>query len=282
MRKKEVVDLPYSHPAETARDRWVTARTVAVELGISLGRARHVMSEVGYVEAKNRQPHYFWPAKISRLSAVLAWAASHRGEVERWAAASGRTKEARRRRLEREIRTLRLLASAMARVPDPAPEVCFWLTLLCQHRGSASLKEAALQALIAAGVPSALVYLESEDGAIAPCRTCIDRALAMGVSPLDYIAKKGPCEECGIGDRYYFLSFRFAGIGEFSYLVPYESGRHWLPGPDCLPRGTLTADTSCFAGAFTRAEREAYTAEEIRGNLLKALGRLSAKTAKKG
>lgn len=169
----------------------------------------------------------------------------------------------------------------MAGMPDPAPEVCFWLTLLCQHRGFSPLKETALRALIAAGAPSALVYLEGEDRAIAPCRSCVDHALSLGVSPLDYIAKKGPCGECGIGEQYYLLSFRFAGIGEFSYFVPYESGRRWLPAPDCLPRGTLAADVSYFAKAFTGAEREAYTAEEICGHLLKALGRLSARTAAK-
>lgn len=149
-------------------DRWITARAIAAELGISLRRARFVISQPGCNEVKGHAPFHFRPAKVCRRSEVIAWTAEHRAELKAWASASRRAKLARSRALRRQARELRLLASVLGRMPDPAPEVCFWLSLLCQHPGFSQLKEAALRALTAAAAPSVLAYIESEDGAIAP------------------------------------------------------------------------------------------------------------------
>lgn len=262
-------------PSAPVRDRWATARTVAAELGISLRRAYQIMSQVGYKTTRGRR-RCLRPARISRLSDVLGWAADHQNELEMWAAASGRAKEARGRRLEKEIKTLRLLASAMARMPDPAPEVCFWLSLLCQHPGFFQLKEKALRTLTAAAVPSILAYVESEDRTIAPCRACADLALALGVSPLDYVVERGPCGDCEVGERYYLLCFRFAGIGEFSFFVRYEAGRYWLPDPGGLPRVTLSEGVLGEFEKPSRADGMAFAPEEICGGLAAALARLAA------
>lgn len=280
---------------EAWNDRWVTARTVADELGVSLERARQIMEEVGYIEVKN--PHYSSaePMKLSRLSAVSAWAASHPQEMERWTAASRRAREAYRRWFQREVEGLRSMPAAIARATDdPAPLVCFWLSLLNRaaksgHAEFYRLKDEALRTLVRARVPFELGYVEGGDREerVWLCDACLEEARSMGMHPLDYIDIVGPCGNCDIEPaqaRYYdlyALTFRFPGVGKFSYHVPYEIGRRYLPHPDALPEDALTVRGEEGAWAFGRAlnkvEREAFTVEEIRQGLLQALEKLSAR-----
>lgn len=96
------------------------------------------------------------------------------------------------------------------------------------------------------------------------------------MSPLDYVAERGPCGSCEVGERHYLLCFCFAGVGEFSFFVRYEAGRRWLPDPGGLLRVTLRSGVFGHLERPKRADRMAFSLEEIYGNLAAALVRLTA------
>ncbi len=284
--------LPDDVLAEAWHDRWVTAKTIATELGISEKRAREVMEAVGYIETEN--PHYSWtgPMKLSRLNAVLRWAGQNKEKIEMWAGASRRAKEAAAARFRAMVEELKSIPVKIAQMTsDPAPLVCFWLTLLNRAAKSGGsglygLKDRALRELVKAGVPHDLRYLEGggKEEKVWLCDRCREEAAEMGMGPLDYIELIGPCPECEIEParpRYYdlySLVFTFDGIGKFCYHVPYDIGRKYLPNPGSMPankkgvRGEEGAWT--FGRPLNKIERDAFGLEEIKENLLLSLDNL--------
>lgn len=277
---------------ESWNDRWVTAGTVAKEFGISVNRAREIMDAVGFIETRN--PHYrsAEPMRLVRMSRVNAWVSANREKVEKWVAASSRAHRAYQRRLDEKVAELRSLPERISSVAgDPAPLVCFWLTILNRaaksgHPGLYKLKDDALRMLVRVRPPTRLGYVEGGDKEeeVWLCDRCLKRAREADMHPLDYIDIVGPCGDCHIEPaqpRYYDLyeiEYVFDGIGKFSYHVPYGIGRDYLPDPEQFSEETVSCRGLeggwAFGRSLNKIERMAFSMEEIKENLLAALGSL--------
>jgi len=281
--------IPDAALARAWNDRWVTAATAAAELGISVERARQIMEQVGFIETKN--PHYSSaaPMRLARLMDILDWASQHPEEVERWAGASRRAREAYRRRLRSRVEALRTTPNRIAAATsDPAPLVCFWLALLNRaakdgHTELYALKDRALQSLIRTGTPCEVGYVEGGDlePRVILCPDCRDRAWELGIHPADYAEFHRPCRNCTRlpGEARYYdlyeLTFRFPGIGTFRFHVPYPIGKDYLPPPEAIPEERWSLRGEDGAWAFGRplntVERAAFSVDEIKTRLLAAL-----------
>jgi hypothetical protein len=109
----------------------------------------------------------------------------------------------------------------------------------------------------------------------------------MGMHPLDYIEMAGPCEKCHVERarrRYYDLyelTFRFDGIGTFTFHVPYPVGKGYLPDPSTLPenafsdRATESDDCWTFGRPLNRVEAAAFSVDEIVRELKAALQQIT-------
>lgn len=273
-------------------DRWITIRTAANELGVSEERVRRLLDRLIVIEVDNPYSKYAPPMKLIRLSSLLNWAEKHEEEVKKWAEASKRAKEAYRRVFARKVDELRSFPAKIEEITkDPAPLVCFWLSLLNRaaktgHPQLYSIKDDALRALVKTGVPFTLGYVEGGDREekVWLCDSCREEAREMDMSPLEYIEVCDPCKNCDVEPaipRYYDLyelTFSFPGIGKFSYHVPYEKGVRYLPRPENISEDAVRdrgeEEGFTFGRSLNKIERAAFTVEEIKEGLLAALGRL--------
>jgi len=272
-------------------DRWITIGTAADELGVSENRIRNLLDHLTVIEVEN--PHYKSapPMKLIRLSSLQSWAEKHEEEVKKWAEASKRAKEAYRRVFARKVDELRSFPAKIEEATkDPAPLVCFWLSLLNRaaktgHPHLYDMKDNALKMLVRTGVPFTLNYIEGGDREekVWLCDSCLEEAREMDMSPPEYIEVCGPCKNCDVEPavpRYYDLyelTFSFPGIGKFSYHVPYEKGVRYLPRPENISEDAVRdrgeEEGFTFGRSLNKIERAAFTVDEIREGLLAAMGK---------
>lgn len=270
-------------------DRWVTAGTVASELGISENRARELVQALDYREVDN--PHYKTasPMRIVRMSRVKRFAEEHADMVRRWAEASARAKERYREKLQEQIDKIRAVPQEIAaKTDDPLPLLCFWLTLLnraakADNERLYELKDDVLRQVVPARRESCAVrFVRGGDKPqkVWLCDDCREQAREMGMHPLEYIDVCGPCENCEVEPAIpgyydlYEIAFNFPGIGKFSYHVPWEIGKTYLPNPSSLPsRERDEEDGWVFGRPLNKIEREAFSVGEIVGNVKSALAR---------
>jgi hypothetical protein len=280
-------------------DRWVTADTAAGEFGISVNRIRNIVSELETVEVKN--PHYrsASPMVLIKLSSLRKWAGKHSAEIRKWAEASKRAKEIYQKKLNERVQQLRVIPDLIKeKTDDPAPRVCFWLSLLnrAAKTGYPELydkKDYALRKMIKAGVKYDLFFIKGGDKKekVWLCDNCYDNAMEMGMHPLDYIEEIGPCKNCtvepAIKNYYdlYELKFSFPKIGMFCYHVPYSIGREYLPDPEKLSKNVFRdrdeEESFTFGRSLNKIELTAFKIEEIINELEKALKELPVKTKDK-
>ena len=276
-------------------DRWVTTGTVASTLGISQDAARRIMDRLPAREVPNPHYRHSGPMRIVRMSDVTAWAAENRTLLESWQRRLAARRQARAAALRRAADDLRAVPDRIRAITNnPAPLACWWLALLNRaarsgHEDLYSLKDSALRTLVRHGIPHGLRYLEGGDkpGRVWLCDECRNMARDMGMHPLDYIEMAGPCENCRVERarrRYYDLyelTFRFDGIGTFTFHVPYPVGKGYLPDPSTLPesafsdRATESDDCWTFGRPLNRVEAAAFSVDEIVRELRAALRQIT-------
>ncbi len=274
-------------------DRWITAGTVAKEFVISINRAREIMDKIGFIETRN--PHYrsAEPMRLVRISLVNAWVSANRENIAQWTIASNRARQTYQRQLDEKASELRSLPERITSIAnDPTPLVCFWLTLLNRaaksgHPEMYKIKDDTLRSLVHLIPPTNLEYVSGGDREekVWLCDRCIEAARENNMHPLEYIDAVGPCKNCQIKpaeSRYYDLyeiRYIFDGIGKFSYHVPYDIGRGYLPNPEQFSEEAVSCRGMeggwAFGRPLNKIEQIAFSVDEIKENLLTALNSLN-------
>ena len=112
-------------------DQWITTATISQHLAISRAHAADVLTQCDLIEVDN--PHYRSAAsmRLVRMSSIEAWAQEHEILIDQWSQSLARRRAQHAERQQQRMAALRAMPHQMQRITsDPAPVVCFWLSLL--------------------------------------------------------------------------------------------------------------------------------------------------------